>query len=351
MFLYDVCHSYGKRPLLASLSRQDLLFHTQHVNFCVAQKYRKKIETVYMEMSMDLLISPSLFCLTLLAVLSASTACGATFIAFCSEVHAYFSKKIFYKKFSEQMSIFALGNLLFTTLCGALCLSYLILQKKNIHAAFLGQSPLALVVASVGFTLFMLALLKGSRTGKNNKGHLLLTSLAALACLITLISSLAAVKYALYTAETPALQVLLFPPLRSMHWPVLLLLIILFLIYGSGIGLSYLFFRRKRDDFGRDYYNFALLLALRWAIGASLALLIFSAWIWASSQVIQTAVKTLSLYELACCGLFALCFFSWLFSFFTKKPLQAKIIITSASVLLCIIYCLAGFAFRTVLLL
>ncbi|MEF8823723.1 MAG: hypothetical protein V5A14_03055 [Desulfohalobiaceae bacterium] len=77
-------------------------------------------------------------------------------------------------------------------------------------------------------------------------------------------------------------------------WPVWAALV------GNGVGaagvlgMGYLILRRNKDDFGRDYYRFALARAARWGLGLLLPVLIAAAWL-GFRGVAWTPVLTASL--------------------------------------------------------
>jgi len=52
----------------------------------------------------------------------------------------------------------------------------------------------------------------------------------------------------------------------SIFWPVLVQIYLLSLAAGSCLGMIYLIYRRRLDDFGRDYYRFALKCTAKWGI-------------------------------------------------------------------------------------
>ena len=71
------------------------------------------------------------------------------------------------------------------------------------------------------------------------------------------------------------------PPLNSASWPLLVLCTALSLALAGAYATLYLIYRRDKDDFGRDYYNFALKLASKWALFSTLAALAASAGLFA----------------------------------------------------------------------
>lgn len=63
------------------------------------------------------------------------------------------------------------------------------------------------------------------------------------------------------------------PPMESASWLLLGLSLPLSLTLAGAYSTLYLIYRRDKDDFGRDYYNFALKLASKWALFSTLAVL------------------------------------------------------------------------------
>lgn len=64
---------------------------------------------------------------------------------------------------------------------------------------------------------------------------------------------------------------LFLPPGASSAWPLLPWVLGLSLAMAGALSPLYLIYRRDKDDFGRDYYSYALKLAAKWATFSTLA--------------------------------------------------------------------------------
>ena len=81
------------------------------------------------------------------------------------------------------------------------------------------------------------------------------------------------------------------PPIRSAWWPLVSLWPVMSLSVAAGMGLFYLMLRRNKDDWGRDYYRFAVPFLGKWqifsglgAIGVMLWLLELFPFSWVSAE-------------------------------------------------------------------
>lgn len=79
--------------------------------------------------------------------------------------------------------------------------------------------------------------------------------------------------FVLSTAEPGADPSFFLPPLESASWLLFALSLPLSLALAGAYSTVYLIYRRDKDDFGRDYYNFALKLASKWALFSTFAAL------------------------------------------------------------------------------
>lgn len=73
--------------------------------------------------------------------------------------------------------------------------------------------------------------------------------------------------------EPQADPALFLPPLDSAAWFMLPAALALSLAFAGSTASLYLIARRDKDDFGRDYYNYTLKLASKWALFPTLAAL------------------------------------------------------------------------------
>ncbi|WP_243363349.1 hypothetical protein [Fundidesulfovibrio terrae] len=75
--------------------------------------------------------------------------------------------------------------------------------------------------------------------------------------------------FAVSSADPAADPTLFLPPLDSASWLLLPSVLALTLAMAGASAPLYLIYRREKDDFGRDYYNYALKMAGKWALGGS----------------------------------------------------------------------------------
>jgi hypothetical protein len=121
------------------------------------------------------------------------------------------------------------------------------------------------------------------------------------------------------------------PPVNSLFWPMGVQWAFMALTLTAVLGSLYLLIRRNRDDFGRDYYKFALPVCAKWAlfpVVADLATCVWLAVMVAPSIPVVSAPlwAALALREVS---LF-LCILIWVVIIRTATPLRFKgMILTS----------------------
>ncbi len=69
------------------------------------------------------------------------------------------------------------------------------------------------------------------------------------------------------------------PPLDSTFWPLAIQWIFTVITLAAILGSIYLLIRRNRDDFGRDYYKFALQVCAKWAVFPLIGMVIACFWL------------------------------------------------------------------------
>lgn len=267
--------------------------------------------------------------------LLACAALGATLIAFACECAAAAKRAPLMDKFAQQVANLAFFALLVAVAATALGGTYLALEMEGAKDWALDPaSPAVPLAASMGFTLFALALYRSTwrnlRQGKG--GHLYIGALACLGALGVVYTAVVAarafafeVAAATPVALTPAQ--LYAPGQHSLFWPLLAGSLFLCLCYGGATGMRWLVLRRTRDDFGRDYYNTALPRAARWALLPLLPLAACMGWAFAALPA-ETSARLLA-YPLVCWAgaalvLFVLAACAWLVVALAKLPMRAK---------------------------
>ncbi|MBU1002893.1 MAG: hypothetical protein KKE73_10255 [Proteobacteria bacterium] len=215
------------------------------------------------------------------------TGLGAFPLAWLSETLSATSKKVFLKKLGQQLS--ALGILFLAYTLVSVGGSFAVMQATypELIRPWLDQ-PLLIVpmLTALGwFVLFGLLYAFTWRAAKNQPGlHRALGLLATLGVPAVLGMSLC-MKLALYTELPQIAPTMELGPMLSaglghpLFAPLVLSSLLLALCCGSGFGLVYLLTRRKRDDFGRDYYTFAARFAANIAALCTVSALASQAWI------------------------------------------------------------------------
>ncbi len=280
--------------------------------------------------------------------LMACAALGAAIIAFVCECAATISKKSFLDKYAQQLTALSLWGLLIAVLAGGGALFVAGNKLPGLNQWLLSETSPALPFgATLGFTLFSLALYKANwRNLRQNKGpHLYLGAFAALGSLASVYAGMAtANSFAARFLATKSIDVPLLwlyaPNSDSLFWPLLIATLMLCLSYGGGLGAAYLVHRRTRDNFGRDYYNYALSKAAFWGLIPLAGFL--GALGWLGSKLPAETIKILTTHPLACyagsaLGLALLAALCWLPVALSKHPLRLKwLTLTAALLLLCL---------------
>lgn len=226
------------------------------------------------------------------------TGLGAFPAAWTSEVLAGARKKIFLKKLAQQISML-----------GVMFLWYMIIAVGGSFAVFHYQYPELLkpwlanpligvpAVSALLWTLLfgMVYALTWKSSKKNAGRHKTLGFLAALGLPLILGLSLAVKLGPIW--DLPAgvnpkalAQTLLAGAMHPFYPTMLAGTILLALACASGFGLVWLIIRRKRDDFGRDYYNFVIRHTAKWAAVTVLATLAVQTW--QCYQMLPQVIKT-----------------------------------------------------------
>ncbi|MGE4291313.1 MAG: hypothetical protein AB7E32_03785 [Desulfovibrio sp.] len=196
---------------------------------------------------------------------------GALLPALVAEAAGLASGKIFADKFAQQMAS------LFTTFMAVSAIAFLggaIILMRGLpwlrEWLTSPQSPMLPALAAWGTALFFGGVYHFTfKPMRSNKAvHLLLGLLGALASLASIPLTLAASPALLGSfgsGKAPVMHPLVLPAPNSLLWPFALQFTLLSIGLAGGLGMAYLVYRRNRDDFGRDYYNYALPAAARWA--------------------------------------------------------------------------------------
>jgi hypothetical protein len=210
-----------------------------------------------------------------LAVMLAGSAFGIPALAFLSELTGHVRQKVFMDKFAKQTA--RLGLIFIISICLAVAgiwaasiyypensgswINYELFWNFSLYLCFLSAS------------LFSLYYFLWERLKKIKSFHLCLGALSVLSIKIFLVL----LFWALYREFMVIPDV--FPDLDSIFLPILAQTLLISLSAAAVLTLVYLLLRRNRDDFGRDYYRFALGFGAKWAIFFILASPVTCAWL------------------------------------------------------------------------
>lgn len=277
--------------------------------------------------------------------LLAAAGLGAALIAFVCECLATSRKNAFLDKFALHLTTMSFWALLISIFAGTAAL-FVAGSKLPGLTQWLTTpvSPALPMAATLGFTLLALALYKFTwQNLRQNKGpHLALGALVALATLGTFFASTIAIRgftarFLAENAQDVFLTELLAPSGSPLFWPLALASVLLCLTFGGGVGAAFLVHRRTRDDFGRDYYNYALPKATLWALFPLVGLMGTGGWLYAVLP--DTLLLSLRSYPLVCYAgsapvLLTLAAACWLPVALSKQPLRLKGLTIVAGLLL-----------------
>lgn len=208
-----------------------------------------------------------------IALLALATA-ASPLIAVISQQLATSRKSTFYDKFAKQIASMGctLGAIVLTGVAAAT--TQLMLKQPDILQGPT-RLPLVIMLCCLVFSFGMLVIYTLSwRVLQKNKGLHRLLGLLATATIMLSFSMAAGLTRILLTeghplpVDAPLLQTLaaLFTaPAGSLFWTSLTQAGISSVAATGMFGLAYLILRRNKDDFGRDYYKFALPYCARWA--------------------------------------------------------------------------------------
>jgi hypothetical protein len=189
--------------------------------------------------------------------------------------------KIFTDKFGQQAATFALlgGLWVFLALLGALAIIHF-LAPPSVRLQFGFPFPLAAVAGPLlaGVAVFLAYRGLWQRLKAKKAVHAALGLAASLLFWLTLYAGLASLRP--LAIDEPALDwlSLLVPPAAALFWRLLAECLTLSLFFAGTLTGAWLVWRRGKDDFGRDYYNFTLRLAARIGLGAGVVSLACLAW-------------------------------------------------------------------------
>ncbi len=247
-----------------------------------------------------------------LALMCIGAHLGGILVAWCSELRSRLGGPKFGDKFAQQMV-----GLSFRSLAGAVLLlgaGVAVTRERSMGRllGFIDHFPQQIWIWLGGgllLGLVCLALYAVSwKPLRRSKGiHLVLGLLSLLSLwgafiwLSNLATGYAAGQW-LQGTELARGGKWLFALDHPLFWSVAGLLLILSLAGAGVFGCGYVLLRRNRDDFGRDYYRFAVQLAAKWALisiglipGFAALLWLVQRWEWIPSAPIGASILGLAL--------------------------------------------------------
>lgn len=267
------------------------------------------------------LLAPAFFSLLSIA------AFGSPVIAVLGELAAKAKKRVFYDKYGQQSATMGLILLVLTLVVSTTANVAAYIKLPQLFTNFFApSSPLLLAIYGLGaFVALSLIYFLTWKKMRNAKAiHIILGLLASL-------TALGCVGFSVMAKLTMDFSLPNQPPLdvtaNAMLLPMGVMYAVLTISAAAGLSCGYLVARRNKDDFGRDYYNFALKLAARWAALPMVGFLACQGWLFA---VMPEPVKTMTLGTPlayvwgAAAALGAICCVLWLIITRSQSPLQRK---------------------------
>lgn len=274
-------------------------------------------ETIIMVANM---LGPAFFSLL------AMGAFGSPVVAVLGELAAKAKGKIFFDKYGQQTG--AMGRILLLLL--------LVIWGAAIAILFTRFPQLAAKVTAPGTPLLWACYASGAflvlgvihfstwKAMRNAKGVHIALGLCATVASISAVTLAVPAKLIIGQPDTASFQQVFASPMAQ---PMAVMYTLLSISSAAALSCVYLVLRRNQDDFGRDYYNFGLKLAARWAFIPMFGFLACQGWLYA---VLPDAFRTmvtgtmLGYVWLAAGILGLLCMTVWLLIARSETPLRLK---------------------------
>jgi|GEM_PF-488225 len=292
----------------------------------------------------------------LIASLILSSVFGV-FMATASEFATLQTRRAFYARAARQTAQTALCTGTLAALLGAGFMAWFAMNEPALLAPPY-VIPLALTGGSIVIALALLAVYAHQRTGKPfaGKGHASIGLASAVLSAFALFCCTGIVRRLLHTPPEfdatlpPAIQLQLFfeIPFDSFFWPLLLESVPLGFALAAAFTCIWLLLMRKKQDYGRDYYNFALPYCARWAFGATLLAVLAGAFVFYESRKLMLPELSRDpslLLDILSAALPLLACLLWIFTMRSPHPMRHKI-----SVALALLFLLTGFAGQVLML-
>ncbi len=269
-----------------------------------------------------MMLAPAFFSLLGMA------AFGSPVVAVLGEIAGKSKGKVFFDKYGQQTAAMGLVLLILLLVIYGAGLGVAYTKFSQLFQQYINlDSPLMNAFIAMGaFVVLSLPYYLTWKKMRNSKGlHLTIGMGAALAA-VTCVSI--AVQSKLTIGLSPEMvQEQAALGIRSMLLPMAVMYTILVMVSAAGLSCAYLVLRRNKDDFGRDYYNFALKLAARWAVVPMIGFVACQGWLFA---VLPETYKTmvigtpLGIVWGAGTALGIICAIIWLLIARSEAPLRLK---------------------------
>lgn len=190
--------------------------------------------------------------------------------------------KIFIDKFGQQASTFALlgGLWVFVIVCAVLAALWFLLPEKAPYVCGI-PLPLAAVAGPIllGAAVFLAYRGLWQRLKTKKSLHAVIGLSATVLLWVAFYTGLASLRPLSLALPAPTGPEFLLPPAGSLFWRLLVLGIALSVALAGIFTGAWLVWRRNKDDFGRDYYNFTLRLTARIGFLGQIAVLAAMGWL------------------------------------------------------------------------
>ena len=297
---------------------------TPRTQWCKAKKIGvHSIMSIQETLTMTaIMLAPAFFSLLGMAAL------GSPAIAILGEMTAKSKKRVFFDKYGQQTGTMGLILLiLLLVIYGASFGIAMVKLPELVKTMVSMDSPfLDVFVAFGAFALFSLIYFPTWKKMRNAKAlHMLFgmaATLSALTCVALAIPAKIAWGLAQSTPSEAAIEAA-----TAMILPLSTMYALLILSAAAALSCTYLVMRRNKDDFGRDYYNFSLKVAARWATLPMIGFLGCQGWLFVrlpesfKTLVVETPLAYVWAGAVA---IGAICALLWVLLARSESPLRLK---------------------------
>lgn len=251
---------------------------------------------------------------------------GSPLIALLGEVAAKSKKRVFYDKYGQQVGRMGFLLLMLILVVDAAAIGVGYAKFPHLFQKFIRpDSPLLYAgIAMAAFIVIGIPYFLTWKKMRNSKGgHIAMGVLAATASLACVVLAIPAKL----TLGIPADAIQALMDAKTISLPMTVMFAIGIMAAAAGLSCAYLVIRRNKDDFGRDYYNFSLKLAARWAALPMIGFLACQGWLFAVlPQNFKTMVMEtpLGIVWAVGAGLGLICTIIWIVIARSETPLRLK---------------------------